>query len=404
MKPEKRFAGYRAVWTVLSCLAPGLAGAGVSEALVDGQPSLDLRLRFEHAAQDGARDAEALTSRLRLGYATKAWDGFQALVEYEGTAAVGGDDRFNSGPSFLEAANGNTGFATVADPTGNEVNRAWLRYAGLPETQVTFGRQRIILDDSRFVGNVGWRQNEQTFDAFHIAHAPIASVNLQYAYVWRQNFIFFNANDLDAHLLQAGWEAREQLTLAAFAYFVDFDDDNGPRAPGAPDHRVVGARASGQVGWLAYALGLADQSPHADAADRVDARYFSAELSLPDLRVAPTLGYELIGGDGDYGFQFPLATNHKFSGWADLFLSTPPDGLADRYIKLKTRLGGVSVTAAYHHFVSDSAGLDYGRELDASIAWQPNSSFGLLLKMADYDAEDFGVDTRRIWLQLRYGF
>ena len=62
------------------------------------------------------------------------------------------------------------------------------------------------------------------------------------------------------------------------------------------------------------------------------------------------------------------------------------------------------MTAAYHHFVSDSAGLDYGRELDASIAWQPNSSFGLLLKMADYDAEDFGVDTRRIWLQLRYGF
>jgi hypothetical protein len=30
---------------------------------------------------------------------------------------------------------------------------------------LTLGRQRINLDDQRFVGSVGWRQNEQTFDA-----------------------------------------------------------------------------------------------------------------------------------------------------------------------------------------------------------------------------------------------
>lgn len=402
--PKLRAGGYRTALVVLSCLAPGLVGAGASEALADGQPSLDLRLRFERAEQDGARDASALTSRLRLGYATEKWQGWQALAEYEGIAAVGGDDRYNSGPPFLEATNGNTRFATVADPTGDELNRAWLRYAGLPKTQITLGRQRIIFDDARFIGNVGWRQNEQTFDAFRAAYSPTPSVSLQYAYLWQQNFIFFNANELDAHLINAQWAALEHFTLTGFAYFIDFAEDKSARAPGAPDQRVLGARANGRMGPLAYALSVADQSAHADAPTSVDARYFQAELSLPDLVVAPTLGYELLDGDGDYAFQFPLATNHKFSGWADLFLSTPPDGLVDRYIKLKTQFGAVSVTAAYHDFVSDNAGRDYGRELDASLAWQAGASFGLLVKLADYDAEDFGVDTRRLWLQVRYGF
>lgn len=402
---EPRALGYRGALVVLSCLAPGLAGAGVSEALAGGQASLDLRLRFEQAKQDGARDADALTSRLRLGYATEAWQGFQAFVEYEGIAAVGGDDRYNSGPPFLESTNGNTRFATVADPTGDEVNRAWLRYRGLPETQITLGRQRIILDDARFIGNVGWRQNEQTFDAFRAKYEPVAAVTLQYAYLWQQNFIFFNANELDAHLVNAQWAASEQLTLSGFAYFIDFaEDDGGPRAPGAPDQRVLGARAKGQAGPIAYALSVADQSGHAEAPASVDARYLLAELTLPDFGVAPTLGYELLGGDGDYAFQFPLATNHKFSGWADLFLSTPPDGLADRYLKLKTQRGPVSVTVAYHDFASDNGSRDYGRELDAAVAWQPDASFGLLIKLADYEAEDFGVDTRRLWVQLRYGF
>jgi hypothetical protein len=36
------------------------------------------------------------------------------------------------------------------------------------------------------------------------------------------------------------------------------------------------------------------------------------------------VGYELLGSDnGEYGFATPLATLHKFNGWADQFLGTP---------------------------------------------------------------------------------
>ena len=46
-----------------------------------------------------------------------------------------------------------------------------------------------------------------------------------------------------------------------------------------------------------------------------------------------TLGYEVLGSDdGKKGFATPLATGHKFQGFADKFLTTPNDGVQDLYV------------------------------------------------------------------------
>ena len=47
------------------------------------------------------------------------------------------------------------------------------------------------------------------------------------------------------------------------------------------------------------------------------------------------LGYEVLEGSGTAGesFQTPLATLHKFNGWADQFLLTPGTGLQDTYLQ-----------------------------------------------------------------------
>jgi hypothetical protein len=50
----------------------------------------------------------------------------------------------------------------VADPAFLAINRFALLNNSLANTTLTLGRQRIVLDDARFVGNGGWRQNEQT--------------------------------------------------------------------------------------------------------------------------------------------------------------------------------------------------------------------------------------------------
>ncbi|MES1942532.1 hypothetical protein PC39_00355 [Salinisphaera sp. PC39] len=397
----------RAVLAVLLAV-PSLAPAsadGLGAAIAGGEATVDARLRHERAEQDNAvADADATTFRLRLGYATGEWAGFDAFAEYEGVYALGGDDGYNSGPAFLAETNGRTGYSTIADPAGDELNRAWLRYRGLPGTEAKVGRQRLILDNARFVGNVGWRDNEQTFDAVALVNESLPGVTLTYAWLRRQNFIFFNDNRLDGHLLNARWAVYPRLTLVAYAYFIDFDDDAGPRAPGAPDHRDLGLRASGSLGPVDYSLEYADQSDHADAPDSVDAEYWAATLGAPLGPLRLDAGYESLGGDGSYAFQFPLATNHKFQGWADLFLATPAAGLRDAYAGVGGKWAGTTLKAVYHDFSADTGGADYGSEWDLLAARPVTPRLTLLAKFADYDAETFAVDTRRYWLQAEYRF
>lgn len=385
---------------------PAAAAPGLKQALVSGQPSLDLRLRFEAIEQDNAaRDADALTLRPRLGYQTGRWQGLDAFVEYEGIYAVGGDADYNSGPPVLSSTNGRTGFSTIAEPTGEEVNRAWLRYSGLPDTVLKAGRQRIILDDARFIGNVGWRSDEQTFDAISVVNRSIEGLTATYAYLDGQNFIFFNRNGLSAHLLNLGWQAHPALKLTGYAYLIDFDQDSGPRVPGTPDHRNLGLRAAGDYGRLSYALEYADQSDYADSrSSLVEADYHMLELGLQLGPVKPQVGYQRLSGDGDYGFATPFGTNHAFQGWADVFLNTPPGGIEDRYFSVSGTLEKVKLMAVYHDFRSDEGSLDYGAELDLLAARPITERLKGLVKYARYEADDFSVDTDIVWAMLEFSF
>ena len=102
-----------------------------------------------------------------------------------------------------------------------------------------------------------------------------------------------------------------------------------------------------------------------------------------------------------------MATLHKFNGWADLFLTTPAAGLEDTYVSIGSKFDGVKLLPGlnaqlvYHDFNSARGDLDYGTEWDASIGFKIRS-VNLLVKYADYDARDFGVDTRKIWLQAEW--
>lgn len=126
--------------------------------------------------------------------------------------------------------------------------------------------------------------------------------------------------------------------------------------------------------------------------------------------MAVTAGYELLGSAaGVRSFQTPLATLHKFNGWADLFLVTPASGLQDIYggasLKLPKfkALPGLNLAASYHRFESDFGGLHYGDEFDASLGFKLGR-MNLLAKYADYQADRFSVNTSKFWLQLEFAY
>ena len=72
------------------------------------------------------------------------------------------------------------------------------------------GRQVITLDDHRFVGHVGWRQDRQTFDAVSAKYAATDNLELFYSYLYKRNRIFAEAADLDSKdfLLNVGYKTE----------------------------------------------------------------------------------------------------------------------------------------------------------------------------------------------------
>ncbi len=133
-----------------------------TKALTEGKILFDARYRYEYVDQDGlANNADAHTVRTRLGYETGKFYNFSALLELEDVTGLGGED-------YNDTINGKTTYPVVADPEDTNINRALISYTGLPQTNLSFGRQTINLDNQRFVGAVGWRQNDQTFDAIRL--------------------------------------------------------------------------------------------------------------------------------------------------------------------------------------------------------------------------------------------
>lgn len=389
--------------SALLAIAPAFASDSLVDAVKDGKWSLDARLRAENVDDDGiARSAEALTLRNRLGFRTAPWQAISLFVELENVVAL--NDHYNS------TANGSTRYPTVADPAGTEWNQAALSWAGSEGTQVVVGRQRINLDNQRFIGNVGWRQNEQTFDAFNIAQTIGSKTTVRYIYLQDVHRPFGNYNpnpllaeyDLGGHIAQASY-VSQYGTVTGYAHFIENED-----LP-LTSQRTVGARFAGSAKlsetWkMLYTAEYATQSDWKDGSALIDADYRLLEFGVSYDAYTCKLAQEVLGGDGRYAFQTPFATLHAFNGWADRFLTTPVNGLVDQYLVVNGPVGSLQWAAAYHQFDPDHGPGSYGDEWDFSLSKIFAQRFTALAKVARYDSDGFGRDVNKFWLSLEYRY
>ena len=364
---------------------------------------LDVRVRTESVADDAfVRTADATTWRVRAGWLTPVKSGFSAAAVLEHTGHVFGE-HFNS------SANGNAQYPAIPDPDNTELDQAWVQYAN-PASRVTLGRQLLNLDNQRFFGAVGWRQNEQSFDALDAEHRFDSGLALRYSYLNRAQRVFGADNPtpalarflLDAHLLHATYPLGAG-TLTGYAYFID------NRTLPLTSHRDLGIRYAAKhdsvdgIGWLATAE-YASQQRYADGSRLIDADYTMLEGGLVWQGNTLKAGWERLGGNGRYAFQTPFATLHAFNGWADRFLTTPINGLQDVSLSWSRPFGKVTATVAAHDFHSDHGSIHYGHELDASLAWKITKNWNALAKVANYEAADVGANVSKGWLSVEYSY
>lgn len=382
-------------------VAPGMA----APASAEGQFLLDARLRSELVDQDGlANEATAITLRTRLGYQSGEMSGFSFLIEGENVIHLVDD--------FNDTINGLPGYPVVADPETTELNRLQLAYTGFDNTSLTLGRQRIILGDARYIGNVGFRQNEQTFDAFLASTTAIEHLTLTYAYLDRAHRVFGDDHpagefDLDTHALSAAF-AVPSGTVTAFAILNDVQD------AAALSSATYGVNWSGSVvregqPTFGYRLEYATQTDYGNSPAGFDLGMFRAEASLSHNGLSGALGIESLEGNGVRGFSTPLATLHGYQGWADVFLATPADGVRDIYGRAGYAFANppfgsaMRATLVYHDFETQNGGLDLGSELDAVLSSQLTEHVGIEFKAALYDGGDSVLaDRTKLWLAITY--
>lgn len=379
--------------------APAIADNGLQEefkkTIDSSKTDLNFRYRYEFVDQDGVeKDANASTLRTRLTYQSGTFKGFALKLEADNISAVG-NDLYNS------TVNGNTDYPVVVDPTGTELNQAFISYKNNGLT-LSAGRQRINHNDQRFVGGVGWRQNEQTFDGYRFEYAS-GNFSADYAYVYNVNRIFGEdsaSGDLhgDIHLLNSNYKLADNHKLTGYVYEMDFD------SAAALSNHTVGLAYDGTIGIAKLHAAYARQTETGDNPVDYSTDYYAIEAGTQAGKVNVALGYESLGSDNGVGFTTPLATLHKFQGFADKFLNTPANGVEDLYLKLSGKLGKLALTAMWHDLQAETGNQDYGTELNLIATYPLAEKVSLQFKYADYNADGLATDTKKFWTMLTMAF
>ncbi len=428
-------AAARSIWKALGCAAgvillafPAVAednlGDEIAQAFKEGSFDLQFRYRYEYVDRDSlgptdpvTDEAQASTLRTRLEYETAEFRNWSLTLGLDDVRPVFSSD-------FNDTRNGKTQYPIVADPKGTDLNLASLTFTGLNNTQFVLGRQRIQRGNLRFIGGVEWRQNEQTYDALSVAYSPSDKLKAFYSYVSRVKRIFGPDSGVPSadfssstNLLDVSYSFGSLATLFGYGYWLDLSNRNDATpAQDVNSSQTFGLRLTGNHEFdnklkFGYVAEYATQEDYADNPDNYDADYYLLEAGLNWSRFGVKAGFEVLEGTGVLGvvgtplaFQTPLATGHKFNGWADRFLATPSGGLEDFYISASANILKGKWSLIYHDFSPQTGSGNYGDELDFAAKWSFGEHYSVLAKFALYNADTFFVDTDKFWVMLTASF
>lgn len=382
------------------------SGDELGRLLSDGKVDLSFRYRYEFVDQENFdEDAHASTVRTRLTLQSGEYRDFDFLLEFDDVREVIWDD-FNAGGGNSP---NRTEYPVVADPKGTELNQGYVQYRGIDNVGLKLGRQRINLDNQRFIGGVGWRQQEQTFDAFR-AEFSNDSIQASYSYIDTVRRIF--GEDVSAgkdkqdntHLLNVGGDTPFGK-LVGYYYHYD-SEDRATVSSGTLGARFTGSRPVNDRWKVRYEAEFASQRDVGNNPADYTAEYWHLDVGAMVDIYDFGLGWEVLSGDDssslNEAFQTPLATLHAFNGWADVFLSTPAAGLDDKYLKFKATPGDFLIDARLHDFDAESGSDSYGSEIDLQVGYKFNKRFRGDLFFADFSGKGSYPDVTKFWLMATF--
>ncbi len=387
------------------------ANAAESVNLIDNvQFSGEIRPRYEMAdvKDNGLDTANAFTARTRLAV-SGALLGVEGLNAKVGVTSVNNFGYDNYAPQDPR-------YDLILDPQQALLSEGYVSYTAA-NTTLLAGRSFVNLDDQRFIGTVGWRQMERSYDTATIVNTSVKGLTLLGSWVYGYQGV--NANpttDTGSALININYKIGSALDVSLFDYMLaDISDTYGIRATG--NMALDGVK-------LDYAASYAFQRDASltytlDDAPKIEADYYDIVVNANFSGIIVGAEYEVLGkatGDSTKGFTTPLATLHKFQGWADVFLGRTASSNNNGLMDLNGKLGYASkdlgkILGIYHKFDAQTGSIkDLGQEFDVMYAnTVPGvNNLGFLAKAAFYTKGDTGIgsdyDVTKVWAQLDYKF
>ncbi len=414
------FSALLAMWAapVLADEAVAAAPETLLDAIMQGKPMTNFRLRYENVNQEGYQSTaanakkletgEAFTLRSLIGWQTAPFKNFSFAAQLTDVHEFNNDfnDRRDNVPEP-----GKSAYPNIVDPGYTDVNQLYVDWTGINDTKLRLGRQQLNLDNVRFIGDIGFRQNMQVFDGVSVLNKSITDVEIFAAHFSKVRQITTKLRDGNIDIVNAKYKISPTESLIGYGYLVDMENlgqngqpVGGPNAAsyvvsggnglGASQDSVssattdassktFGARLDGahkvNDDWkLLYTAEYAKQDDYRGGSPLIDAHYFKLGGGAAYGAWSVRLDHEkLSSNDGKYAFQTPLGTNHLFQGWADVFLATPRQGMEDTFISIAGSIAKAKLYAEYHVFKADEKyqslnskfGDKYGTELDLSVTY-----------------------------------
>jgi hypothetical protein len=391
-------------------------------ALATTSPEFEVAGRFRHQQvyDDVRGDATADTLKTRLNMDWQASDSLSLFAQYDMVLALD-EDKYNSITHWRPTS-------PIPDPTGAELNQLNITYKSRGNWQVKLGRQHLSFDNERHVGTAEFWQHDQSFDAVTYHYNDLLHWQWQYTYSNKVQRIFgdkahpllptkdprfpalrerpvteWGQHQLNAHLFNLRYKTDSGTQFTLYNYYVE-NQDALILSSNTLGGFVEGAFKPASVQYN-YRLEVATQKNVADNPWDYSPYYLALELGLQKGSHKFDLGLEHLGDDQGFAFITPLATEHKFQGWADVFSGySGVLGMNDYYLSYMGRDAKLRWRLMVHRFVTLSSHEVIGHEVDLEVAYRFTRKWEFKLIAAHYMSDEgsnivpASLDTLSTWM------
>lgn len=398
-------------------LVPGLACALCTlsaHAELQTAFGANVRYRYESFARDTASDenvSRASTVRLGMTLDAKVNPYLGAYFEAESVSAV-----FDNETNIAQIPGAaKAGYPQISDPTGTEMNQAYLRLA-LPDAKLgaRLGYQEVFLNNGRFISNSAWRQNHQSLYGATVAWEATPALKIDYGHLLRvmrvtgEEATNGRAN-MSSNYVNAAYTWKDVGALKAYGVLLDFDKELANSAD-TWGMRFEGNMPLGSSMRLLSTLEYAVQSEAGDNPNTIDQDYIQIEAGLAAAGISYRAGYTVLGASSATDkFITPLA--HPHNGWTENFLGNPSlgDSHGLQVISLSaagpiSMVSGLSFSTAWYSYSPDTGSAEYGSELDLGLEYKPSKPWTVGWRFARYFADELFADATRTSVYASFAF